>query len=381
MTGGKKPKLLMLYASAGAGHMQAAKALKAVCLENGYADAEAIDILDYTPSYFKQLYKGSYLQIVKRIPELWGYLYDRSYKFKKPTITTRLHHAVGNMHLAPLLKYVKEFRPDAIVFTHFLGWDALGSLKSLKLFNIPFFCVVTDFAVHALWINKYVNKYYVASEGEKRVLKLHNIKESDILITGIPVNPVFAADFDKAALREKLGIEQLAPCVLMISGRYNLQGYEQLLESFKDVENYCHIIVLAGKNKLLEIKMKQITKGLKNKKVSIYGVVDNMHELMAACDIVISKPGGLTTSEVLASKTLMAVIDPIPGQEQRNSDYLLESGVAIRIHDMETGGRKIADLLASKRRLAIMRRHLRYVSRPRAAYDIVKDITAELGRL
>ncbi|MDD5504065.1 MAG: glycosyltransferase [Candidatus Omnitrophica bacterium] len=379
MTGDKKPKLLMLYASAGAGHMQAAKALKAVCLENGYTGAEAIDILDYTPSYFKKFYKGSYLQIVKRIPELWGYLYDRSYKFKTPTITTRLHHAVGNMHLAPLLKYVKEFKPDGIIFTHFLGWDALGSLKSLKLFDIPFFCVVTDFAVHALWINKHVYKYYVASEGEKRLLRLHNIAENNILISGIPVSPLFAADYNKQVLREKLGIDQEAPCALMISGRYNLRGYEQLLESFKDVDDYCHIIVLAGKNKLLELKMKQIAKGLKNKKISVFGIVDNMHEFMAASDIVISKPGGLTTSEVLASKTLMAVIDPIPGQEQRNSDYLLESGVAIRIHDMETGGKKIADLLTNKRRLAIMRGHLEYVSKPRAAYDIIKDITAELA--
>jgi processive 1,2-diacylglycerol beta-glucosyltransferase len=378
MTKKPKPRLLMLYASAGAGHMQAAKSLIAVCKETHAADAEAIDILDYTPAYFRNIYRGSYLQIVKRIPELWGYLYDRSYKFKKPTITTRLHHTVGNMHLAPLLKYVRQFKPDGIVFTHFLGWDALGSLKSLKLFDIPFFCVVTDFAVHALWINKYVYKYYVASEGEKRVLMSHSIKEKNILITGIPVSPEFAAGSNKEKLRKKLGIKKSSPTALMISGRYNLQGYESLLASFKDVKEYVHIIVLVGRNKLLEIKMQQISKTLRNKKVTILGMVDNMHELMAASDIVISKPGGLTTSEVLASKTLMAVIDPIPGQEQRNSDYLLEAGVAIRIHDMETGGKKIADLLTNSRRLAIMRRHLKYVSRPRAAYEIIEDIAKRL---
>jgi processive 1,2-diacylglycerol beta-glucosyltransferase len=378
MKRGYRPKLLMLYASAGAGHMQAAKALKAVCNEQQVADAEAIDILDYTPGYFRGLYKGGYLQIVKRIPELWGYLYDRSYKFKRSAIATRLHCAVGNMHLAPLLRYVKGFKPDGIVFTHFLGWDALGSLKGLKLFDIPFFCVVTDFAVHALWINRHVYKYYVASEGEKRVLISHGIDNKDILITGIPVSPQFAAGFNRQALRQGLGIRPLAPAILMISGRYNLRGYEQLLLSFKHVKDYCHIIVLAGKNKPLELKMQQISKTLRNKKVTILGLVDNMHELMAASDIVISKPGGLTTSEVLASRTLMAVIDPIPGQEQRNSDYLLESGVAIRIHDMETGGKKIADLLTNKRRLDIMKRHLRYVSRPRAAYDIVEDIVKVL---
>jgi len=370
----KMPRLLMLYASAGAGHMQAAKALKAVCDQKKIAVAETVDMLDYAPGYFKKLYKGSYLEIVKRIPELWGYLYDRSYKFKKANITTHLHHLVGNMHIASLLKYVKEFKPDALVFTHFLGWDALGSLKRLKLFNVPFYCVVTDFAVHSLWINKYVAKYYVTSEGERRVLRLHNIKDSDIMLTGIPVDPKFAVNYNKNKLRKKLKISTVTPMILMISGRYNLQGYTHLLSSFKSVKDKLQIVVLAGRNKLLANKMTSIGKGLKSINVTVLGMVDNMHELMAASDIVISKPGGLTTSEVLASKTLMTIIDPIPGQEQRNSDYLLESGVAIRIHDMESGGQKIADLLSNKRRLNIMRSHLKYISHPRAAYDIMNDI-------
>ncbi len=374
MKGKRLPRLLMLYASAGAGHMQAAKALKAVCESEKFAVSEAIDILDYAPGYFRRIYKGGYLGIVKRVPELWGYLYDRSYKYTKANITTRLHHLVGNMHIMPLLKYVREFKPEAIVFTHFLGWDILARIKHAKLFNIPLYCVVTDFAVHSLWINKNVHKYYVASEGEKRVLKHHKIKESDIMLTGIPVHPRFAKSYKKSILREKLKLETRTPMALMISGRYNLQGYIHLLNSFKDVKEKIQVVVLAGRNKLLAGRMEAIGKSLKNTKVTVFGIVDNMHELMAASDIVISKPGGLTTSEVLASKTRMAVIDPIPGQEQRNSDYLLEAGVAIRIHDMESGGRKIADLLTNKRRLAIMRRHLKYISRPYAAYDIIKDI-------
>ena len=374
----KKPKILILYASAGAGHMQAAKALKAVSDIKGNAIAEAVDILDYTPGYFKKLYQGGYLEIVKHIPELWGYLFDRSYKYKKPTLTTRLHHIIGNMHLSALLDYVKNFKPDAIVFTHFLGWDALSKLRRHKILNVPFFCIVTDFAVHSLWINKHIYKYYVASEGEKRLLSTHKLKAKDIMVKGIPVHPRFASTASKATLRKKLKLNPKIPMILMISGRYNLSGYEILLKSFRTVKDKLQIVVLAGKNKQLISSMKSIARSLKNKKVVIYGMVDNMHELMKASDIVISKPGGLTTSEVLASKTLIAIIDPIPGQELRNSDYLLEAGVGIRIHDMETGGLKIAELLANKRRLSIMRRHLNYVSRPRAAYDVLNDIVSEI---
>lgn len=372
-----KPKLLILYVSAGAGHQQAAFALRKVAEENFSIMAGAVDILDYTPAYFKRFYTGSYLEIVKRIPELWGYLYDRSYKYKKPTLTARLHHVAGNIYLSRLVQYVRDFRPDALVFTHFLGWGALGPLKRLKILDIPFYCVVTDFAIHSFWINKHIDKYYVATEGEKRVLKHHGFNNKQIMTTGIPVDPAFSTKFNKTQLRRKLKLNPRLPMVLMISGRYNFKGYEQLLASFNDVKKKLQLIVLAGRQESLLSSLTNIARGIKMP-VRLYGMVDNMHELMAASDIVVTKPGGLTTSEVLACNTLMAIIDPIPGQEQRNSDYLLESGVAIRIHDMESGGSKIADLLTNKRRLRIMREHLKWVSHPRAAYKILRDILSEL---
>lgn len=372
-----KPKLLILYASAGAGHQQAAFALRKVAEENFSITARAVDILDYTPAYFKRFYTGSYLEIVKRIPELWGYLYDRSYKYKKPTLTARLHHVAGNIYLSRLVQYVRDFRPDTLVFTHFLGWGTLGPLKRLKILDIPFYCVVTDFAIHSFWINKHIDKYYVATEGEKRVLKHHGFNNRQIITTGIPVDPAFSTKFNKTQLRRKLKLNPQLPMVLMISGRYNFKGYEQLLASFNDVKNKLQLIVLAGRQESLLSSLTNIARRIKMS-VRLYGIVDNMHELMAASDIVVTKPGGLTTSEVLACNTLMAIIDPIPGQEQRNSDYLLESGVAIRIHDMESGGSKIADLLTNKRRLRIMRDHLKWVSHPRAAYKILRDILSEL---
>ena len=372
-----KPKLLILYASAGAGHKQAAAALRKVAEKNSSAIVHDIDILDYAPAYFKKFYAGSYLEIVKRIPELWGYLYGRSYKYKKATLATRLHRLAGNIHLTRLSRYVRDFNPDALIFTHFLGRGALGPLKRLKILDIPFYCVVTDFAIHSLWINKHVDKYYVATEGESRILRRQGFKKDQVMVTGIPVDPAFSVAYNKGTLRRKLKLDPRLPTVLLISGRYNLKGYEQLLASFKEVKYKMQLIVLAGKNKVLQERLSSIARRIKMP-VRLYGMVDNMHELMAASDIVITKPGGLTTSEVLASNTLMAIIDPIPGQEQRNSDYLLESGVAIRIHDMENGGLKIADLLENKRRLGIMRSHLKWVSHPRAAYKILGDILTQL---
>jgi len=368
-----KPRILILHASAGAGHKQAALSLEKTCQLTSSATAKAIDILDYTPAYFKRWYTHGYLEVIKNVPELWGYLYDHSYEYTKTTVLERIHKVISHLHLGPLLDYVQKFDPDALVFTHFLGAELLHNLRRKKILHIPFFCVVTDFAVHSIWISKRYNAYYVATEGEKRVLKRHGFKDNQIKVTGIPVNPVFASPVDKNALCRKRRLNPNLPIVLMISGRYNLRGYENLLSSFKNIKERLQLIVLAGRHKGLLQKLRKIAKGLKMP-VSIDGIVDNMHELMSISDIVITKPGGLTTSEALAAKTLMAVIDPIPGQEQRNTDFLLESGVAIRIHDMKNGGQKIAALLYNKKRLSDMQTRLKLVSNPHASYDIVQDI-------
>ncbi|MFH1645844.1 MAG: glycosyltransferase [Candidatus Omnitrophota bacterium] len=370
-------KLLFLYASAGTGHKQAALALKKVCDQGSIAETEAIDILDYSPQYFKKLYSEGYLEVVKTAPDLWGYLYDRAYQFNKATVVERMHHIIGNLHIRALLDYVKKFSPDAIVFSHFLGFKALSSLRKSKAGRVPFYCVVTDYAVHPIWISQNVDRYYVASEGEKRTLKSHKFTEEQIEITGIPVDPSFSQQVDVERACKNIGFDPNIPKILIIAGHHNQKEYENMLRSFSGVKQELQIIALAGKHKTLKRKFEEIGKGLLHK-VNVYGMVDNMHELMSLVDIVISKPGGLTTSEVLASKTLMGIVDPIPGQEQRNTDYLLENGVGIRIHDMANAGIKIGELLYDKSRLSVMRSHLKWVSKPRACFDIIDDIVSSL---
>lgn len=366
-------KLLFLYASAGTGHKQAALALKKVCEQRAVEKAEVIDILDYSPKYFKKLYSEGYLEVVKTAPDIWGYLYDRSYKFNKATVVERMHHIIGNIHTGALLEYVKKFSPDAVIFSHFLGFKVLSSLRKKKFARVPFYCVVTDYAVHPIWISKNVDRYYVASEGEKRTLKSHKFTEEQIRVTGIPVDPSFAQNVNIEMACRNIGFVIDIPKILIIAGHHNQKDYENLLSSFKYVDKKLQIIVLAGKHKVLKDRFEIIGKDLSHN-VRVYGMVDNMYELMSLADIVVSKPGGLTTSEVLASKTLMAIVDPIPGQEQRNTDYLLENGVGIRIHDMANAGIKIGELLYDRSRLNVMRNHLKWVSKPRACFDIIEDI-------
>lgn len=371
----KKKKIIIFHASAGAGHKKAAESIeKAFNIISPSVEVSVIDALDYTPPYFRKLYAGSYLEIVKAIPELWGYIYDHSYPHVPDSLSAKLHKVITKIHANRIVDYVKKFSPDLIIFTHFIALEVLNDLKLKKVFRMPFYCVVTDFAVHSFWMHKTIDTFFVPSRGMKRVLISRSFEPESIQVTGIPVDPSFSKSFSKKKLREINNIEVKNPMVLMISGRYDMAGFLMLLKSFKNVKKRMQIIVLVGKDKELSQKMKQAARKVPLP-VKILGYVPNMPDLMAAADIVITKPGGLTTSEILARCTPMAIIAPIPGQEMRNSDFLLESGVAIRIHDMETGGLKIECLLEDRKRLKLMKDNLKKISNPKACFTIAEFIS------
>jgi processive 1,2-diacylglycerol beta-glucosyltransferase len=376
----EKKKIIIFHAEAGAGHRQAASALKQIFNEV-YPEIEvsAVDPLDFTPKYFKKIYANSYTEIVKHIPELWGYLYDRSYGNWSKKQSEKIHKSIERIHGGKLCNFVLSLQPAALVFTHFLAIDILEKYKKAQLKKVPFYCVVTDYAIHPFWVNSAVDKYYVSTEDEKRLLLRCGFPSEKVVISGIPVEPRFAKPFDRIKLREKLGLEPSTPTVLMISGRYDFEGFKKFLASFSEIDFRFNVIVLAGKDKKLFDELKKVADKVKKKMpVYVYGYVPNMEELMGASDIVVTKPGGLTTAEVLSRKCLIGIISPIPGQEQRNSDYLLEAGVGVRIHDMELGAFKLRDLFLDKERLSRMFKNLDRISRPRAGYLIVKDIISDL---
>ena len=157
----------------------------------------------------------------------------------------------------------------------------------------------------------------------------------DITATGIPIHPVFSQPKGRVECLERLGLKGDRPVVLQLSGGFGVGPIEKLFRALLDVDEPLEIMVVTGRNQKVKTQLEKVKLPSRHN-VKIFGFTDKIDELMAAADLVLSKPGGLTTSETLARGAAMVIVNPIPGQETRNSDFLLESGAAIKVNNIAT---------------------------------------------
>lgn len=371
-------KVLLLHASAGAGHKRAAEAL-AVALRESGAEATVQDILDFTPALFRKTYAQGYLEVVRRVPELWGYMYARSDRKAQQPWEKRFRAGFNKLNTIPFLRSFERLDPDVVVCTHFMPLEILTTRLGRKRGRAPVCCVVTDFAAHSLWMCSHVECYYVATDEARRQLLRRGQPADRIKVTGIPVDPAFGRCEAQRDARKRLGLDPKLPAVLVISGGFGVGPTADLLLSFQDSKPNCQILVVAGRNEAMRREAEAAARKLLMP-VKVFGFVNNVHELMDAADVIVSKPGGLTSSEVLAKGKPLVIVDPIPGQEQRNCEYLLEAGAAVRLFDVEDASDKIRALLGDQARLHRMVRNARLIGRPAAAFEIAQDVLARAGR-
>jgi processive 1,2-diacylglycerol beta-glucosyltransferase len=252
----------------------------------------------------------------------------------------------------------------------------LSDLKGRGQLDTPVHAVVTDVSPHAFWVYPHIDHYHVATEAGARELQCKGIAAERISVTGIPIDPVFAERTPAAAMRATLGLPE-RPTVLLLSGGFGVGPLVAMLDSFAGPDCGLSLVVVAGRNAELEAACRERAATL-NLPVTVHGFVTNIHQLMDAADIVVTKPGGLTTNEVLAKGKPMALVAPIPGQEQRNCDYLLEEGAAVRLHDEPDAAWHLARWLGDTARMAQMKANAERIARPQAAADVARRLMQAL---
>jgi processive 1,2-diacylglycerol beta-glucosyltransferase len=372
--------LLILHAAAGAGHKRAAEALAAAAQAAGGEHRVTVrDILDFTPPLFRRTYAKGYLDVVKSVPELWGYMYARSDRRALLPHRQRIRSVFNKLNTRRFFEFHDELAPDATLCTHFLPLELLATRAREEPHARPPYGIVTDFAVHALWILDGVARYYVATEEARRQLLRKGQAPENVRVTGIPVDPVFGGGEPAGVARVRLGLDPDLPALLLLSGGCGVGPTCDLVRSLRELTTPCQLLVVAGNNAELRKEAEEAAAALPFP-CRVYGFVTNMHELMDAADLVISKPGGLTSSEVLAKGKPMVVIEPIPGQEQRNCECLLEAGAAARVFEVEDAPCKIGALLADPARRARMAASAKALGRPHAAAEIVADVIRHRGQ-
>ncbi len=367
--------VLLLSVSAGAGHVRAAEALRKTAEENFPAyKAVHIDVMDFVPHLFRKIYADSYIKLVERSPELWGFLYTQTDKREKENpLIRKIRYAVQKLNTKKLFTEIGELKPDAVICTHFLPAELLSKMIGEKKFHAPVWVAVTDFDIHGLWIQPHMSGYFAASREVAWRMQDKGINPENIHVTGIPIMPAFGRKYSRSECAKQLGISPDRTTILLMSGGLGVGGIHLIAERLLNINSDFQILALAGKNKGLLEELKKLERSFPEK-LKPAGFTTTIEINMAASDLAISKPGGLTTSECLAMGLPMIVISPIPGQEERNADYLLENGVALKAHNAAVLEFKLAELLKNPEKLCEMRKYAARLGRPDAAMNILEIV-------
>ncbi|MGA2541592.1 MAG: glycosyltransferase [Verrucomicrobiota bacterium] len=370
-------RILLATITAGAGHLQAAAALHETWLQARPQDVvQRLDLLTFFSPLHKKIYSDGYVKLIAHAPELWGLVFNT---MDNPSLVAKLAHwknAIGSNSSRKFARFVKQFAPDAVLCTHYLPVELLGGLRKKWPGPPPLtVSIVTDFEAHALWMDPNVDLYCVAAEETKARLVARGAPAAQVLVTGIPISAKFSGPIDAALVRKELGLRDDLPILLVLSGGFGMGPVAQILAALDQLQRPFQTLVVAGRNDRLR---RDLASSDRRHPTRVLGFVANMHELMAVSDLLITKPGGLTTSEALALGKPLFILNPIPGQEAANSDFLLEHGAAAKANRVEDLPFRLGRLLGSKK-LAGMARAAAALGRPAAAADICRAVAARVA--
>jgi processive 1,2-diacylglycerol beta-glucosyltransferase len=365
-------RILIATITAGGGHLQAAAALDEAWRAMRPRDTvEKVDLQKFFSPLHKTVHTAGYVKLVEHAPEVWGMLFKQT---DNPKLVRRL--AKWRKTFPPgstmrFIKYLKKFKPDVVFCTHYLPVEILGKAREEFKGNAPLaVCVVTDFEAHALWMGEAVDFYCVAAEETKARLVARGATPENVVVTGIPISGRFSAGVDAMAVRRRYGLRDDLPTLLVLGGGFGMGPVAEILCELDKMKQEFQTLVVAGRNEKLR---QALAVHDRTHPTHVLGFVTNMQELMAVSDLIVSKPGGLTTSEALAMGKPLFILNPIPGQEAANSDFLLERGAAAKVNLVEDLPFRLGQLLGSKK-LAEMAQAAKHLGRPSAAPDICKEV-------
>jgi processive 1,2-diacylglycerol beta-glucosyltransferase len=366
-----KKRVLIFSASAGTGHVKAAEALAKTFAQDPRVEiVEHKDALIYTNKLFRDFYSKLYVQLIRSAPQLLGWVYKQS---DEPWKTDQLRLRLDRLSAMPLVKFIRNFRPDITVCTHFMPVGIISHLISRGLLDAHLSIVVTDLDMHAMWLSRIFHRYFVAIEETKVHLDVLGLPPERVTVSGIPVDPTFADPVDRVELRYQNHLDPQKTTLLVSAGALGVTPAEFVVARLLQLRHDVQGIVICGRNDELRFRLKQMLEPHASR-FKIIGYTDKMQEFMKISDLFIGKPGGLTTAEALACSLPMIIVDPIPGQEERNSDHLLEKGCALKANELTTLAWKIDQLLDEPEHLATMRRNAGELGRPNAARTIVETL-------
>lgn len=368
-------KVLIFYASYGGGHLNAAKSIEN-CIKTNYKDinVEMIDCMKYVNKTIEKVTTAAYREMAKKAPWAWGRIYSDAQKGPLAHITTRSNKIMA----IKLLKLLREKKPDLIISTHPFGSQMCSYLKRKNKINSKIATIMTDFAPHDQWLvgYEYTDYFFVAHNKMKDYLISKGISESKVFDTGIPISENFQKQYNKKEIFDKYNLDESKFTILFFGGGEFGLGKTRTVQIFNNFvqetkNNNIQIIAISGKNPKMKSAFEEVVDSNDaNSTVKIIEFSNEVPKLMAIANLVVTKPGGLTTSESLASHLPMVVINPIPGQEEENAEFLESKNIAVWIKKSDGSKEIIESLLNNKEKISIMKENTKILARPNSTRDI-----------
>lgn len=373
-TSDKQQRILVLSVSAGNGHVRAAQALVTHAqLDYPKLSLRHRDVMQLVPYWFRKVYSDWYMKLSSGFPEAWGWLYRKTDREASQSLTARARRLLQRLCTQKLLEEVEHYQPDAIVCTHFLPAEILGAAYSEKRITCPIWVQVTDFDLHQMWVHDGISGYFVANDELAYRLYAQGVPASRVVVSGIPIMPGFVTPPDRPAAAAQTGLDPAKMIVLMMSGGAGVGLPKDLVQALLAQHPDLQLIVLTGRNETLRASLNDIASFYPSR-LQVLGFTDDVHRLMACADLAITKPGGLSTSECLTMGLPMLLVNPIPGQEERNAAWLIQEGAAMRADDPATLQFRLTKLLADRDKLTRMRACALALAKPHAAHELLQRI-------
>jgi len=357
--------VLFFSVSIGAGHDLAARAtIEELEYRYPHCRTRVVDTFKYVNPVLNKVIVGSYMESLKFNPKIWGYLYEQAEEGDK---LVDLNQVLSRLISAKTEKLIKEFAPQAIVCTHAFPAGLLSVLKERGKIDVPLVGVMTDFTIHPFWVHKHIDKYVLPCDELRYQIAELGVGDEKILPTGIPLRRQFINKVDKIEARKKLMLENKTT-VMVMGGGLGLGEIENIIRTLSEGDIDIQIVTITGKNDRLRTRLQLMSA---RNPIRVYGFVENVAEIMAASDFIVTKPGGLTTAEVLACGLPMIIVDPLPGQEERNTEFLLNSGVAVKVRKTGHLVPQLKLFINNRKRLDQICEMADQIGKPHAAVTLV----------
>lgn len=368
-------KILIFYASYGGGHLSAAKSIESVINEK-YPNIETkvIDCMKYINKPIEKVTTSAYKHMAKK--GTWGKLYNASQK----GLMAHVSQGANKIMSHRMLKLLNIEKPDMVISAHPFSSQMCAHLKKKGKASFPLATIMTDFAPHDQWLvgHQTTDFFFVAHDKMKQYLISKGIDENKVYALGIPINSRFTKDYNREEILNEFNLQNNKKTILFFGGWNSGHAQIRTLEIFKVLATYSdgyQVVAISARNMKLQEGYEQIVTENNLNNVTILDYTNKVPELMSIADLVVAKPGGLTTSESLAMNLPMIIINPIAGQEEENAEFLEQKGVGIWIRNDDNVKEKLESLLSDDSKLAHMKECTNLFAHKYSTYEIVEVLS------